>query len=112
MRILPEGTFCEECQKDLKSRSQHYDHIQIVHVEDFKLCTICEHVQKNPVLAKSHLKRKHKAEFDANADNFQVLLTDLSNDLFGSMKKAPVAELDDSETKTSENEVHDSNTNE
>ena len=55
----------------------------MVHVEDYKLCTICEHVQKNPHLALNHLRKRHRSEFDANADNPEALLTNLQHDLFG-----------------------------
>ena len=54
-----------------------------MHVEDYKLCTICEHVQKNPYLAYEHLKRNHRVEYDANLSSPETLLTNLPIDLFG-----------------------------
>ena len=43
-------------------------------------------MQKNPYLAKHHLKTTHRVEYDANSENIEVLLTSLRPDLFGSIE--------------------------
>ena len=75
----------------------------MVHVEDYKLCTICEHVQKNPYLAKHHLKKTHRVEYDANSHNIEILLTSLRSDLFGAIEvKSNGTEVENSTIKAAQ----------
>ena len=75
----------------------------MVHVEDYKLWTICEHVQKNPYLAKHHLKKSHRVEYDANSQNIAILLTSLRSDLFGAIEvKSNGTEVENSTIKAAQ----------
>ena len=46
-------------------------------------------MQRNLYVAKDHVKRNHRVEYDANLENPDALLTSLPNDLFGTIATKP-----------------------